>query len=210
VRLPCLGSLDSLLLLRAYLLGADGILVVGCSPGQCQHKWGNERAKRRVQMLGGLLETFGLGKDRIHFAWVYPSEISKLLETVNAFCERLAKLGPNPFSLQDPALLASDEFSWLNEFKKCDNCHQCREVCPLCFCKRCYPESFPNFGMGWLVHVIERCTVCGRCEHACPQGIRLFEVVGLLQQKISSLNLPPLNVSFSQERGKVGIVSLPK
>ena len=204
VKLPCLGSLDIFFLLKAYFSGADGVLVLGCPPGQCRHKRGNERAKRRVQVVQGLLEILGIGKDRLDFAWVHPSEISKLVETVNGFNEQITKLGPSVFLqsglkikiISPPFRNANPPsppfikgglggFYWWNQFKKCDDCHQCKEVCPICFCKKCYSESFQNFGIGWLVHVVERCTVCGACKDTCPQGIHLFEIIQLLQEKIS-------------------------
>ena len=214
IRLPCLGSLDSFYLLNAYFFGADGVLVLGCPPGQCRHKKGNDRAKRRVQVIQSLLEILGIGRDRLDFAWVHPSEISKLVETVNGFNERLTKLGPSVFLQTDlisenqnnppthlsvnvnppsPPFIKGglERLYWWNQFKKCDDCHQCREVCPICFCKKCYPESFPNFGIGWLVHVVERCTSCGACEDICPQGIHLFEIVQLLKNNITpTLTLP--------------------
>jgi F420-non-reducing hydrogenase iron-sulfur subunit len=206
VRLPCLGSLDSFFLLKAYFSGADGVLVLGCPPGQCRHKRGNTWAKRRVQLIQSLLEIFGIGKDRLDFAWVHPSEISKLVEAVNRFNEQIIKLGPSVFLQSED----QEKYNWWTQFKKCDDCHQCKEVCPICFCKKCYPESFQNFGTGWLVHVIERCTSCGACKDICPQGIRLFEIVQLLQQKISNLNTLPLNFTISQEDGKVGVVNITK
>ena len=214
VKLPCLGSLDIFFLLKAYFAGADGVLVLGCPPGQCRHKRGNERAKRRVQVVQGLLEILGIGKDRLDFDWVHPSEISKLVETVNGFNEQITKLGPSVF-LQSglvsedqnnpptPPLVNANPPSppfikgglgglyWWNQFKKCDDCHQCKEVCPICFCKKCYSESFQNFGIGWLVHVVERCTVCGACKDTCPRGIHLFEIIQLLKNNITpTLTLP--------------------
>jgi F420-non-reducing hydrogenase iron-sulfur subunit len=205
VKLPCLGGLDTFFLLQAYFSGADGILILGCPPGQCRHKRGNERAKRRVQIFQNLLEIFGIGKERLVFSCVHPSEITKLVETVNGFNEHVTQLGPSPFlspkldqdNLPTPPLTKGGEGGfWWNQFKKCNDCHQCREVCPLCFCKRCYPESFPNFGIAWLVHVMERCTGCGGCEDACPQGIHLLEIVQLLREKIFSS--PRIEVSGVQ------------
>jgi coenzyme F420-reducing hydrogenase delta subunit len=211
VKLPCLGNLDILYLLKAYFSGADGVLILGCPPGHCQHKMGNERAKRRAQIVQSLLEILGMGSDRLNFAWVHPSEISKWIEIVNGFNEHLKKLGPSLFLRFD--LTSEDQnnppnppsvegrFHWWNQFKKCDACHQCKEVCPVCFCKKCYPESFPNFGIGWLVHVIERCTNCGACKDVCPQGIRLFEIVQLLQ--------PPHPIPLprgEREKGEVGLI----
>ncbi len=187
VKLPCLGSLDTFFLLKAYFSGADGVLVLGCAPGQCRHKKGNQRAERRVQIVQSLLEVLGIGKERLDFASVYPSEISKLVETVNRFNDQVTKLGPSTFLRVEE----NEKLDWWAQFKKCNDCHQCKEVCPICFCKKCYPESFQNFGIGWLVHVLERCTGCGACKEVCPQGIRLLEIVQLLREKTSILSVLP-------------------
>ncbi len=209
VKLPCLGGLDTFFLLKAYFSGADGVLVLGCAPGQCRHKKGNERAKRRVQIVQSLLEVLEIGKERLDFASIYPSEISKLVETVNQFNDQIAKLGPSTFlqsqgqensshhpltnNSSNPPLAkgGAGGFHWWAQFKKCNDCHQCKEVCPICFCKKCYPESFQNFGIGWLVHILERCTGCGACQDVCPKGIPLLEIVQLLRQKTSILNELP-------------------
>jgi ferredoxin len=159
-----------------------------------------------VQVVQGLLEILGIGKDRLDFACVHPSEISKLVETVNGFNEQITKLGPSVFLQSDDQA----KFHWMTEFKKCDDCHQCKEVCPICFCKKCYSESFQNFGIGWLVHVVERCTVCGACKDTCPRGIHLFEIIQLFQEKISKLDpLSFLNVSSIQEGRKGEVITSP-
>ncbi|MGA2318862.1 MAG: hypothetical protein ABSG71_21140, partial [Thermodesulfobacteriota bacterium] len=77
-------------------------------------------------------------------------------------------------------------------------------------CKKCYSESFQNFGIGWLVHVVERCTVCGACKDTCPRGIHLFEIIQLLREKISNLNTLPLNFPISQGSEKTGVVNITK
>ena len=163
IRIPCLGSLDILYLLKAYFSGADGVLVLGCLPGHCRHIKGNERAKRRVQIFQSLLEILGVGRDRIDLAWIHPSEISKMVEKVNAFNEKITQLGP-PILLQpdfpswtsnlSPPLLKGDwgDYSGWIEFKKCDQCHQCREVCPVCFCKNAILNLFRILeSVGWFM-----------------------------------------------------------
>jgi len=76
---------------------------------------------------------------------------------------------------------------WRNEFERCLRCYACRNICPACFCERCFvEESEPQ----WLlpvprwqenlmfqvirnIHVAGRCTDCGECERACPVNIPL-------------------------------------
>ena len=76
---------------------------------------------------------------------------------------------------------------WKNEFKQCIRCYACRNVCPACFCQRCFvEETEPQWIMPiprWQdnlvfqiirnIHVAGRCTDCGECERACPVNIPL-------------------------------------
>jgi len=76
---------------------------------------------------------------------------------------------------------------WKNEFSRCIRCYACRNVCPACFCQRCFvEETEPQWVMPvprWQdnlvfqvirnIHVAGRCTDCGECERACPVNIPL-------------------------------------
>jgi coenzyme F420-reducing hydrogenase beta subunit len=76
---------------------------------------------------------------------------------------------------------------WGNEFNRCIRCYACRNVCPACFCQRCFvEESEPQWVLPvprWQdnlifqvirnIHVAGRCTDCGECERACPVNIPL-------------------------------------
>lgn len=89
----------------------------------------------------------------------------------------------------------------------CINCHNCRAVCPICYCKQCvfegevfkYPlEKYLNlsgkkgflcmppdkllFHLTRMSHVATSCVACGQCEAACPNGIPL----GQIYHKIST------------------------
>ena len=41
VRVPCTGQIDHSLVLSALTGGADGVLIVGCQPGECHYQKGN-------------------------------------------------------------------------------------------------------------------------------------------------------------------------
>lgn len=86
---------------------------------------------------------------------------------------------------------------WKEQFTRCIRCYACRQVCPACFCERCFvEESQPQwvspvpkwqdnlvFQVIRNIHVAGRCTDCGECERVCPQNIPLRS----LSKKMSDL-----------------------
>src|SRR5574341_856152 len=70
VKLPCSGRIDPLFLLRGFQMGADGILVSGCHPGDCHYTSGNYIARRRWILFRELLDIVGMDPGRVHFSWV--------------------------------------------------------------------------------------------------------------------------------------------
>jgi coenzyme F420-reducing hydrogenase delta subunit len=56
IRLQCLGRLHPGLILKAFESGAAGVLMLGCPPGECEHRLeGAEDLFRRTRALLGLL-----------------------------------------------------------------------------------------------------------------------------------------------------------
>jgi len=86
---------------------------------------------------------------------------------------------------------------WKEQLSRCIRCYACRQVCPACFCARCFvEESQPQwispvsqwqdnlmFQVIRNIHVAGRCTDCGECERVCPQNIPLRS----LSKKMSEL-----------------------
>ncbi|MBC8248180.1 MAG: hydrogenase iron-sulfur subunit [Anaerolineales bacterium] len=97
VRVMCTGRVDPAFILKAFSLGADGVLVAGCHPGQCHYQKGNLSARRRVMALEPFLDAIGIGRDRLRLAWVSASEAPKMVEVVTDFTEAIRRLGPSPF-----------------------------------------------------------------------------------------------------------------
>ena len=97
-------------------------------------------------------------------------------------------------------------------FAHCIGCHNCRSVCPICYCKKCYiegdewevpadnyiaraqtsgalrlPPDTVLFHVGRLAHMSLSCVSCGTCQEACPADIRiaqLFSMVGGQTRKL--------------------------
>ena len=96
IRVMCSGRVDERLILKAFVAGADGVLVCGCHPGDCHYQKGNLNARRKMTGLLPFLEAVGIGKDRLRLEWVSASEGPKMAETVKNFTRTIKELGPNP------------------------------------------------------------------------------------------------------------------
>jgi len=93
IRVMCSGRVSELLILKAFALGADGVLVGGCHPGDCHYMKGNLSAKRRIDGLKPFLKAMGINSDRLRLQWIGASEGLKMAETVNGFTETIRNLG---------------------------------------------------------------------------------------------------------------------
>ena len=92
--LPCTGRIDVSFVIRAFLQGADGVIVSGCHPGDCHYTAGNYRARRRWILFRDLLDTLGLDLRRFELAWISAAEGAKWVKTIQSFTDRLRELGP--------------------------------------------------------------------------------------------------------------------
>ena len=97
-------------------------------------------------------------------------------------------------------------------FAPCIKCHNCRIVCPVCYCRECFFDS-PTFeleadrylGMAEkrgamrmptdtllfhltrMTHMGTSCVGCGACEEACPSKIPLLKVFQLIGSDVQKL-----------------------
>jgi formate dehydrogenase subunit beta len=115
--------------------------------------------------------------------------------------------------------------SWEKEFSRCIRCYACRNVCPACFCQRCFVEEtepqwtlpMPQWQDNLIfqiirnIHVAGRCTDCGECERVCPVNIPLrsltremYDIVGELFQFKSGMDKDalPLMAHYEQEEAE--------
>jgi F420-non-reducing hydrogenase iron-sulfur subunit len=100
VRLMCTGSLDPMYVIKAFLEGADGVLVGGCHPGDCHYTNGNYKARRRVAMLWEILDAMGIERERLWLRWISASEGGLFAETIKEMVTTLENQGPTPVHAQ--------------------------------------------------------------------------------------------------------------
>src|SRR4030042_6669320 len=69
VRVMCSGRVEPTFILKALQLGADGVLVLGCHPGDCHYAEGNYKMARRVALLKNVLAQFNIEDERVRLDW---------------------------------------------------------------------------------------------------------------------------------------------
>lgn len=94
IRVMCSGRVDPTLVMKALALGADGVLIAGCHPGDCHYTNGNVKAMRRFKLLQKMLDQFGVERERVRLEWVSASEGERYAGVVKDMTEDVRKLGP--------------------------------------------------------------------------------------------------------------------
>jgi F420-non-reducing hydrogenase iron-sulfur subunit len=94
VRVMCSGRVEPSFILKALELGADGVLVLGCHPGDCHYSEGNYKTARRMQLLKKMLNQMGIEEERVRLDWVSASEGDRFVSIVNDMTEKVRALGP--------------------------------------------------------------------------------------------------------------------
>ncbi len=94
IRVMCSGRVDPSFILRAFQLGADGVLVGGCHLGDCHYQEGNAKALRRVTLLKRIIRDFGIDERRLRLEWISAAEGEKFATVSTEFTAQIRALGP--------------------------------------------------------------------------------------------------------------------
>jgi len=95
VGVDCAGTITPAFILRAFRNGADGVLVMGCGPGDCHYFTGNESCERVVQEAAKILDVSGIGKGRLGLELSSDVDGSKFASTIEGFIEKINTIKGN-------------------------------------------------------------------------------------------------------------------
>lgn len=93
IKVMCSGRIDPTFVLHALENGADGVLILGCHPGDCHYKEGNYNMLGRMEIFEKYMEQMGIHKDRVMLDWVSASEGTKFSKVTKEMTEQVEKLG---------------------------------------------------------------------------------------------------------------------
>lgn len=96
IRVMCSGRVDPIFIPKAFLVGYDGVMILGCHPGDCHYLTGNYQAEKKIHLTRKLLNMAGIDSERLLLDWVSAGEGERFSQVVRQFIEKIRSVGPFP------------------------------------------------------------------------------------------------------------------
>jgi F420-non-reducing hydrogenase iron-sulfur subunit len=95
IRVMCSGMVHPKLVLQALNKGADGVMILGCHPGDCHYLDGNIRTQSRKEAIDLLLDDADIDRKRFRLEWVSASEGPRFAQVIKEMVDQVKEVGPN-------------------------------------------------------------------------------------------------------------------
>jgi Fe-S oxidoreductase/coenzyme F420-reducing hydrogenase delta subunit len=196
IRIMCTGRVEPNHVLKALQLGADGVMIIGCHPGDCHYSSGNTRAVDVIEATREMLRPLGMD-GRLRLEWISAAEGSKFGKVVAEFTEQVKALGPNPMkgtpaSRQGGHKARAATREQLDAIidrtgvYNCVECTKCSSSCPIARIDMRYsPMLTAERALRGLAEELSTdkgvwvCTTCATCHQRCPAGV---DYLGFVRQ----------------------------
>jgi F420-non-reducing hydrogenase iron-sulfur subunit len=96
VRVMCSGMVDPIYILKAFEMGADGVLVAGCHEADCHYLNGPLKCDAMFEKIKRMVSTLGLEGERLRREMIAAAEAPVFAELIEEMVKQLKKLGPSP------------------------------------------------------------------------------------------------------------------
>lgn len=96
VRVMCSGMVDPIYILKAFEMGADGVLVAGCHEADCHYLNGPPKCDAMFEKIRRVVNTLGLEAERLRREMIAAAEAPVFAGLIEEMVKQLKKLGPSP------------------------------------------------------------------------------------------------------------------
>jgi F420-non-reducing hydrogenase iron-sulfur subunit len=103
IRVMCTGRIDPQFVMKSFQQGADGVVILGCHPGDCHYKEQNYRMIQRHRLVLQVLAQFGVKPERCRLDFVSAAEGERFAAVIAETVEAVRALGPLGLSDTIPA-----------------------------------------------------------------------------------------------------------
>ncbi len=94
IPVTCSSKVDTTYVLEAFEKGADGVLILGCPQGRCHFEDGNLRTEKKIYLLQGVVEAYGIERDRIRMVFANNPDGQEIPRLIDEMKRDLVRLGP--------------------------------------------------------------------------------------------------------------------
>jgi F420-non-reducing hydrogenase iron-sulfur subunit len=88
LKVDCLGQIGASVILRAFEKGADGVMLIGCTPEDCHYEFGSRRASEMFEEVLKVARLLGF-QDRLRFLQVPAGAGEAVAQEVRAFVSQI-------------------------------------------------------------------------------------------------------------------------
>ncbi len=92
IPVDCAGYVEPDAVIRAFASGATGVAVLGCHVGGCRFNDANHPALKRLELLKTLLDTTGIGGNRLLLGFGTAHESHQYADMIQTFHRKLEAL----------------------------------------------------------------------------------------------------------------------
>jgi heterodisulfide reductase subunit A len=96
IRIPCLSWVSLYQIFKTFEHGADGILLIGCKPENCQHLKGIQNAEKVVEFAKQIMDEIGLNGNRLQMISTCAAEPTTFSGAAESLINEIKKIGPVP------------------------------------------------------------------------------------------------------------------
>jgi coenzyme F420-reducing hydrogenase delta subunit len=93
VKVSCLSRVHSGLILKAFELGADGVMLLGCESESCYYQKDEKFNVKEYEKTRDVLGLLGLGADRLRLAWLPRGDGKGFVKQVKNFIAEVEQAG---------------------------------------------------------------------------------------------------------------------
>lgn len=91
IRVSCLSRIHAGLILKAFELRADGVMLIGCEPDCCHFGSDSEGISREYEKARQLLEMLGIGKERLALVRLPAFDGHQFVQQIKKFSAEVAR-----------------------------------------------------------------------------------------------------------------------
>jgi F420-non-reducing hydrogenase iron-sulfur subunit len=94
IPVECAAFVEPDAVIRALASGIDGVMIMGCHVGGCRFNNANHSAIKRLELFRDLLDTVGIGRDRLMVSFGTAHEYHQFADVIRKYVDRIAQLAP--------------------------------------------------------------------------------------------------------------------